>query len=279
VATRLQIGEAPAQAGPSFQRNICAFAPLREQGLSESRFLQEREDANVSKGLFNAEQPIGAPDKDEGERQVREDTADDPGNHPPLNDDGVETFSWWQNSEQENVGQKNVNRRAEQLRDFPTGAEHREFPTPSAMGAVKVTRRRIVRYPDISRAEAQRAPVRYDHVIPDSSGGNGESGEEVVTNRVEPANAQDRLTKRQEKDFAAHKRDASYLLASRDGETGPHFIASTPTPSSYDVSAGRWPALFESSADDSFDDAMAAWRELSRNRRLASEQAGNLWSE
>ncbi|MGH9754232.1 MAG: hypothetical protein ACREA2_15750 [Blastocatellia bacterium] len=48
---------------------------------------------------------------------------------------------------------------------------------------------------------------------------------------------------------------------------------------SYDVSADRWPALFEASEDDYFDDAMTAWRELNHRRRLASEQAGSLWNE
>jgi hypothetical protein len=48
---------------------------------------------------------------------------------------------------------------------------------------------------------------------------------------------------------------------------------------SYDVSTDRWPALFEASEDDYFDDAMAAWRELSHRRRLAREQAGSLWNE
>ena len=128
-------------------------------------------------------------------------------------------------------------------------------------------------------------PVRYDRATLDSLDGNGDGGEEVVTRPVEPATGQERLTKRPDKGFAAHKRDTSCLLASRGGETGAnkqlskHFIISSPTPNSYDVSAGRWPALLESSADDYFDDAMVAWRELSRNRRLAREQAGNLWSE
>ena len=285
VAPRLQNGDAPARADLSIQRNICAFAPLREQGLSESKFLQESKDANVSKGLFSAEQAIGAPGKDEGGRQVREDTADDPGNHQPLKDDGAETFSWRQNSEQESAGQKNVNRRAEQLQNFPTGAERLEFPTPPAIETIKVIRRQVTPYPDISRAEAQRSPVSYDRFALGSNDGNGEGREEVITKPVELAAGQDRLTKRPDKGFAAHRRDTSRLPASHDGETGgskqlaPHFITSTPTPISYDVSAGRWPALFEPSTDDYFDEAMAAWRELSRDRRLAREQAGNLWSE
>jgi hypothetical protein len=285
VATQLQICEAHAQAEPGFQGNICASAPLREQELSESRFLQERKDTKVSKGLFNVEQAIGAPDKDEGSRQVRIHTAYAHGNHQPLKEDVAETSSCRQNTEEENVGQKNVKSRAEQLREFPTGAEHQEFTAPSATGAVKVTRRQVVRYPDISRAGAQRMPVRYDRVTLDSSDGNGKGREEVVTKPIGTETAHNQLTMRPDKGFASHKRDASCLLASRDGDTGegkqlaPPFITSTPTPDSYDVSPGRWPALFESSADDYFDDAMTAWRELSRNRRLAREQAGNLWSE
>ena len=273
VATQQQIGKAPAQAKPGFERNICAFAPLREPGLSESRFLQERKDAKASKVLSNVEQAIGAHDKDEGGQQVRQDTADDPGNHPPLKDDEAKAFSFRQNSEQENI------------RNFPTGAEHHEFPTPSAVEPDKVTRRQVVRYPDISRAEAQRAPFRYDRVALDSGDGKVKGREEVVTKPVEPAPGQDRLTNRPDKSFAAHRHDASCLPAFCDGETGAgkqlasHFITSTTAPTSYDVSEGRWPALFESSADDYFDDAMAAWRELSRNRRLVREQAGNLWSE
>jgi hypothetical protein len=285
VATQFQIGEAPAQAKPSFQRNIYAFSPLREPGLSESSFSQERKDANVSKVLFNLEHAIGAPDKDERRRQVREDTADDPGNHPPLKDEGAETFSFWQKPEQENVGQKNVNRRVERLGDFPTSAEHQEFPTPSAIRSVKVTRRQVTPHLDISRAEAQGSSVRYDRATLDSSGGDGEGREEVITKPVELSAGKDRLTKPPDKGFASQRRDTSCLLASCGSETGagkqlePHFITSTPAPTSYDVSAGRWPALFESSADNYFDDEMAAWRELSRNRRLAREQAGSLWSE
>jgi hypothetical protein len=285
VATQLQIGEATAQAKPSFQRKNYPFAPLREPGLSESSFSQERKDAKVSKVLFNLEHAIDAPDTDERRRQVREDTADDPGNHPPLKDDVAETFSCWQKPEQENVGQKNVNRRMERLVNFPTCAEHQEFPTPSTIRSVKVTRQQVTPHPDISQTEAQRASVRYDRAILDSSDGDGEGREEVITKPVELSAGQDRLTKTPDKGFAAQRRDTSCLLASCDSETDagkqldPHFITSTPAPTSYDVSAGRWPALFESSADNYFDDEMAAWRELSRNRRLAREQAGSLWSE
>jgi hypothetical protein len=285
VATQLQIGEATAQAKPSFQRKNYPFAPLREPGLSESSFSQERKDAKVSKVLFDLEHAIDAPDKDERRRQVREDTADDPGNHPPLKDDGAEKFSFWQKPEQENVGQQNVNRQVERLGNFPTCAGHQEFPTPSTIRSVKVTRRQVTPHPDISQAEAQRASVRYDRAILDSSDGDGEGREEVITKPVELSARQDRLTKTPDKGFAAQRRDTSCLLASCDSETGadkqlkPHFITSTPAPTSYDVSAGRWPALFESSTDDYFDEAMAALRELSRDRRLAREQAGNLWSE
>lgn len=284
VATRLQIGEAPVRAEPGFQRDIRAFAPLREQGVSASRFLQEREDEEVSKGIFNVEREIGAPDKDEG-KQVWEDTAYDPENFPPLKEGEAETFSCRQYSEQENVGQKKVNRRAEQLRNFPTGAERQKFPTPSATGAIKVTRRQVIPYPDVYRAEAQRSPVGDDCAAIKSDDEEVEWRVEAVTKPAGPAPGQDRLTKRTDKSIAAQKRDTSCLLESRDGETNaskqlaPHVITSTTAPTSYDVSEGRWPALFESSADDYFDDAMAAWRELSRNRRLAREQAGSLWSE
>jgi hypothetical protein len=47
----------------------------------------------------------------------------------------------------------------------------------------------------------------------------------------------------------------------------------------YGVSAGRWPALFDATPEDCFDDLPAAWRELNHNRRLDREQAGDLWSE
>jgi len=96
---------------------------------------------------------------------------------------------------------------------------------------------------------------------------------------------QDRQTTRPDKSFAADRRLASCLLAPGAGDPGaskqfaPHFITSDQPPISYDIPAGRWPALFESSEDDYFDDAMAAWRELSHRRRLAREQAGSLWSE
>jgi hypothetical protein len=295
VATQLQIGEAPAQGKPSFQKNICAFAPLREPGPSEENFSQKRKGANASKVLFEAERAIGEPDEDEDRRQVREDTTVDRGNHPPVNGDRATTsscitFSSRQNPEQENVGQKNsgrknINRWAEHLRNFQSGAEHQELPTPPAIGPVKVTQRQVIRYPEISEAEAQRAPVRYDRVTLDPGDGKVEGREEIVTKPVGLATGQDRLTNRRDKSFAAYGYDTSCLLASCDGESGagkqlaPHFITSAPAPTSYDVSAGRWPALFESSADDYFDDAMAAWRELSHRRRLAREQEGSLWSE
>jgi hypothetical protein len=48
---------------------------------------------------------------------------------------------------------------------------------------------------------------------------------------------------------------------------------------SYGVSEDRWPALFEASPDDYFDDLMTVWHELSRDRRLAREQEGGLWNE
>ena len=285
VATQLQTVEAPAQAKPNLQENICAIAPLRKPELDEASCSQERKDVTASKTLFKIEQATGSPDIDEGRPQVRKVVADD----------GAEafsrpTFSYRQNYEQENVGQKNsgqknVNSWPEHLRNFSTGAEHREFQTPSAIGAVEVTRRQVVSYFDVSRAEAQRAQVSADRVALDLGDGKAEWAEESVTNPVEPVTGQVRLTERQDKSFAAHRCDASSLLASCDSETGaskqisPNFITSTPAPTSYDVSEGRWPALFEPSADDHLDDAMAAWRELSRNRRLAREQTGSLWSE
>jgi hypothetical protein len=210
TATQLQIGKATAQLNPSFRNNLCANAPLRELGLGEESFSQRRKGANASKVLLRAEQSIGEPDKDEGRREVREDTP-----------------------EQKNNGRKYINRHAEHSWNFPTGAERPEFPTPSAIEPVKVTRQQVIRYPETSQAEARRAPVRHE---------------------------------------GACATGASKQLA-------PHFITSTPPPISNDIPAGRWPALFESSDDDYFDDAMAAWRELSHRRRLAREQAGSLWSE
>jgi hypothetical protein len=262
TANQLQIGKATDRLNPSFRNNLCANAPLRELGLGEESFSQRRKGANASKVLLRAEQAIGELDKDEGRRQVREDTP-----------------------EQKNNGRKNINRHAEHSWNFQTGAERPEFPTPSAIEPVKVTRQQVIRYPDAYQAEARRSPVRHEGVALDSGDGKAEGREEVIANPVGPATWQDRQTTRPDKSFAADRRLASCLLAPGAGDTGaskrlaPHFITSDQPPISYDISAGRWPALFESSDDDYFDDAMAAWRELSHCRRLAREQAGSLWSE
>ena len=262
TATHLQIGKATALLNPSFRNNLCANAPMRELGSGEERFLQRRKGANASKVPLRAEQSIGEPDKDEGRRQVREDTP-----------------------ERKNNGRKNISRHAEHSWNFPTGAERSEFPTPSAIEPVKVTRQQVIHYPETSQVEVQRAPVRHEGVALDSGDGKAEGREEVVANPVGPATVQDRQTTRPDKSFAADRRLASCLLAPGAGDPGaskqfaPHFITSDQPPISYDIPAGRWPALFESSEDDYFDDAMAAWRELSHRRRLAREQAGSLWSE
>ena len=262
TATQLQIGKATAQPNPSFRNNLCANAPLRELGFVEESLSQRREGANASKVLLRAEQSIGEPDKDEGRRQVREDTP-----------------------EQKNNGRKNINRHAEHSWSFQTGSERPEFPTPSAIEPVNVTPQQVIRYPEASRAEARRSPVRHEGAALDAGDGKVEKREEVVANPVGPATGQGRQTTRPDKSFAADRRLTSRLLAPGAGDTGaskqpaPHFMTSDQTPISYDIPAGRWPALFESSDDDYFDDAMAAWRELSHRRRLAREQAGSLWSE
>jgi len=262
TATQLQIGKATAQLNPSFRNNLCANAPLRELGLGEESFSQRRKGANASNVLLRAEQAIGEPDKDEGRRQAQKDTP-----------------------EQKNNGQKNINRHAEHSWNFPTGEERQKFPTPSATEPVKVTLQQVIRYPDAYRAEARSAPWRREGVALGSGDGKVEEREEVVANPVGPATLQDRLTARPDKSFTADRRLAGCLPAPGAGDTGaskqlaPHFITSAPPPISYDIPAGRWPALFESSDDDYFDDAMAAWRELSHSRRLAREQAGSLWSE
>jgi hypothetical protein len=48
---------------------------------------------------------------------------------------------------------------------------------------------------------------------------------------------------------------------------------------SFNITAGRWPELLDSSNDDYYDDVMEAWRELNHRRRLTGEQTGSLWSE
>jgi hypothetical protein len=262
TATRLQISKATAQPNASFRNNLCANAPPRELGFVEESLSQRRKGANASNVLLGAEQSIGEPDKDEGRRQVREDTP-----------------------EQKNNGRKNINRHAEHSWDFQTGSERPEFPTPYAIEPANATRQQVIRYPEASRAEARRSPVRHEGAALDSGYGKVEEREEVVANPVGPATGQDRQTTRPDKSFAADRRLASRLLAPGAGDTGaskrlaPHFMTSDQPPISYDIPAGRWPALFESSDDDYFDDAMAAWRELSHRRRLAREQAGSLWSE
>jgi hypothetical protein len=103
--------------------------------------------------------------------------------------------------------------------------------------------RRATRYPDVTHREVRRMPVSHELFVFDSGCRKTEKREEEATKPIEPLTAQDqRLT-------------------------------------SYHIPADRWPALFEASTADYFDDAMAAWRELSHRRRLAREQAGSLWSE
>ena len=253
AATQLQISEARPQTNPSFRENLCAFAPSREPGLGEASFSKRREGAKPAKVLLRVEQAIDEPDKDEGRRQVREGAADDLRNHPPLKGDGARTFSdpafsRRQNFEQENHGQENfgrkdINSRVEYSWDFPPSVEVPESPIPISVEPVKVTQRLATRYPDRANQEARKAPFPYE-------GASFDSGRRQVTKRED---------------------EVATPIVSQ--------VAQDRRAISYDVSAGRWPALFESSEDDYFDDAMAALRELSHRRRLAREQAGSLWSE
>jgi len=170
-----------------------------------------------------------------------------------LKGDGARTFSdpafsRRQNFEQENHGQENfgrkdINSRVEYSWDFPPSVEVPESPIPISVEPVKVTQRLATRYPDRANQEARKAPFPYE-------GASFDSGRRQVTKRED---------------------EVATPIVSQ--------VAQDRRAISYDVSAGRWPALFESSEDDYFDDAMAALRELSHRRRLAREQAGSLWSE
>jgi hypothetical protein len=104
------------------------------------------------------------------------------------------------------------------------------------------SREHMTRYPDVIRREARNFSI--SHGQPTFKSGNRQvMNTKEVTKPIRPQVAQGRP-------------DASY-----------------------DVSPGRWPELLQSSPGDYFDDLMAVLRELRHNRRLASEQAGNLWSE
>jgi len=216
--------------------------------LSEAGFSQRPKDAKPANVLLRAEPAVGEPGKDEGRRQAREDTADDLGNHPPLKDDGARTFSAPAFSHRQNLGQENLERKdisnqVEHSRDFPPSLEGPESPIPFKVEPVKVTPRLATRYSDGDDQEARKASFRYEGASFDSVGRRATKREEEVATPIVSQVSQDRRA------------------------------------ASYDVSEGRWPALFESSEDDYFDDAMTTLRELSHRRRLAREQAGSLWSE
>jgi hypothetical protein len=104
------------------------------------------------------------------------------------------------------------------------------------------SRENITRYSEVIRREDRSLPVSPDWPA-FNSGSRRVKNMKEVTEPMKPRAAQDRP-------------DASY-----------------------DVSPGRWPELLQSSPGDYFDDLMAVLRELRHNRRLAGEQAGNLWSE
>jgi hypothetical protein len=106
-----------------------------------------------------------------------------------------------------------------------------------------VIQQRGAYYPDVIHSETMGAPERSERFAFYSDYRQAPKREEEETKPIGPSAAQDRRAV------------------------------------SYDASTDRWPALFEASEDDYFDDAMAAWRELSHRRRLAREQAGSLWNE
>lgn len=96
---------------------------------------------------------------------------------------------------------------------------------------------------DVIHRETRRDPVSHERLAFNSGYRQVSGRKEEVTKPIEPP--------------AAHDRRAT----------------------SYDIPADRWPALFEASSDDYFDDAIDVWREANHDRRLAGEQAGSLWSE
>jgi hypothetical protein len=101
----------------------------------------------------------------------------------------------------------------------------------------------ITRYPDVIRRETRRSAAGHHRLAFKPDYGQIVERQEDVLKPIGPQAAQDRRA------------------------------------TSYGVSADRWPALFEASPDDYFDEVMAVWRELSHTRRLSREQAGDLWSE
>jgi hypothetical protein len=106
-----------------------------------------------------------------------------------------------------------------------------------------VIQKRGAYYPDVIHSGAGGAPERSEQFALYSDYRRAAKREERVAKPIGPSAAQDRRAV------------------------------------SYDATTDRWPALFEASEDDYFDDAMVAWRELSHRRRLAREQAGSLWNE
>jgi hypothetical protein len=125
-----------------------------------------------------------------------------------------------------------------------------------------VIQQRGADYPDVIHSGTMGAPERSEQLAFYSDHRQATNREEEVTKPIGPSayrqatNREEEVTKPIGPSAAQDRRAVSY-----------------------DVSTDRWPALFEASEDDYFDDAMAAWRELSHRRRLAREQAGSIWNE
>jgi hypothetical protein len=122
-------------------------------------------------------------------------------------------------------------------------AQARKFSWRQNPEQENVARKNVVRFPDVTHREPRRSSPGHNRSALKSGYRRVVNGGEESTEPIEPQ-------------FTRDQRAASY-----------------------GVSVDRWPALFEASPDDYFDDLMAAWRELSHNRRLDREQAGGLWSE
>jgi len=108
-------------------------------------------------------------------------------------------------------------------------------------------RQTVSRYPDVIRREALKPETERDQPV----------------SRLDIKSGYRQVMKREEE---VAKPISPQVARDRRAET-------------YDVSVGRWPALFEASHNDYFDEVMAVWLELSHSRRLSREQAGDIWSE
>jgi hypothetical protein len=148
---------------------------------------------------------------------------------------------------------------------------------------INVPRERVDRYPDVTRREARKLPAGHSRAPFKPVNRQVIKKEEEVTKPFAARVPEGRLgNSRGERPYLAFEPGSDHIIRDMSPRI-PKEASEDRLVISYnisgDVSADRWPALFEASAEDYFDEAQAVWRELSHKRRLAREQSGELWNE